>query len=262
MSPSLCRSVFGSATLISGCRDACSIPTVKNSRLTRSQQAVLDALRDQPDLVEMEALARYLGRHPNTLRDHLAALLGADLVVRYKAPSEGRGRPRWRYGAAGPAEVDENAEFAAALAWRVAHREPDPLAATREVARRWADDVITRLGLTRRQTPRAGREQVVFALDELGYAPRADDRVDVVELTRCPMLQVASDVPEVVCTVHVGLAEELLGASGADPTRVTLKPFASPGVCTLRLLTPPQLTLTVATRVRTALLREESLGVV
>lgn len=211
---------------------------MKSSRLTRSQQAVLDALRDQPDLVEMEALARYLGRHPNTLRDHLAALLDADLVVRHKAPSERRGRPRWLYGAAGPAEVDEHAEFAAALAWRVAHREPDPLAASREVARRWADEVITRLGLARRRTPRAGREQVVFAFDELGYAPRADDRIDLVELTRCPLLQVASDVPEVACNVHIGLTEKLLDASGADPTRVTLTPFASPGVCRLRLLTP------------------------
>jgi sodium transport system ATP-binding protein len=37
---------------------------------------VLTALRDQPDMVEIEALARHLGRHPNTLRDHLRALRG------------------------------------------------------------------------------------------------------------------------------------------------------------------------------------------
>jgi predicted ArsR family transcriptional regulator len=213
--------------------------TVKNNRLTRSQQAVLAALRDQPDLVEIDALARHLGRHPNTLREHVAALVEAGLVVRHQAPAEGRGRPRWLYGTAEPTEVDENAELAAALAWRLAHRERNPLAAAREVSRHWAEQIIARHGLVRRRTPRAGREQVVAVLDDLGYAPRPDSRIDRVELTRCPLLQVASDVPEVVCNVHLGLVEELLDASGADPSRATLKPFAGPRSCALRLLAPP-----------------------
>lgn len=211
---------------------------MKNNRLTRSQQAVLDVLRDQPDLVEMEALARHLGRHPNTLRDHLSALVDAGLVVRHQAPVEGRGRPRWLYGAADVDAVDENAELAAALAWRVAHREPNPLAAAREVARHWAQQIIGRHGLERRTTARAGRAQVVDVLGDLGYAPDPDARLDRVELMRCPLLQVASNVPDVVCNVHLGLVEELMEASGADRTRVTLKPFARPGSCSLRLLAP------------------------
>ena len=56
---------------------------MKNNPLTRAQHAVLAALRDQPDLVEIEALGRHLGRHPNTLRDHLATLIEAGLVVRH-----------------------------------------------------------------------------------------------------------------------------------------------------------------------------------
>jgi predicted ArsR family transcriptional regulator len=219
--------------------------TVKNNRLTRSQQAVLAALRDQPDLVEIEALARHLGRHANTLRDHLATLLEAGLVVRHQAPVEGRGRPRWLYGAVATEAVDENAELAAALAWRLAHRERHPLAAARDVSRHWAQQIIARRGLVRRSTARAGRAQVVEVLDDLGYAPKPDDRLDRVDLTRCPLLQVASDVPEVVCNVHLGLVQELLDASGADPDRVTLKPFAGPGSCALRLLAP-------AAEVRTA----------
>jgi predicted ArsR family transcriptional regulator len=214
--------------------------TVKNNRLTRSQQAVLAALRDQPDLVGLEALARHLGRHPNTLRDHVSALLDAGLVVRHQAPSDGRGRPRWLYGVAGPVTVDDNAELAAALAWRIAHRERDPLAAIRDVSRHWAGQIVARMGLTRRRTAREGRTQVVDALDELGYAPEADARVDRVALTRCPLLQVANDVPDVVCNVHLGLVEELLEASGADPTRATLTPFAAPGMCALRLMAPPR----------------------
>jgi predicted ArsR family transcriptional regulator len=211
---------------------------VKNNRLTRAQQAVLDALRDQPDLVGIEGLARHLGRHPNTLREHLATLVEAGLVERHQAPTEGRGRPRWLYAASGPAEVDENAELAAALAWRIAHREPDPQVAIRDVSRHWAGEIVTRFDLTRQRTPKAGRAQVVEVLDGLGYAPRPDARLDKVALTRCPLLQVATNVPEVVCQVHRGLVEELLDASGADRDRVTLEPFAAPGCCALRLLAP------------------------
>jgi predicted ArsR family transcriptional regulator len=242
--------------LTCGCENASTIETVKNNPLTRSQHAVLAALRDQPDLVEIEALGRHLGRHPNTLRDHLATLIEAGLVVRHQAPADGRGRPRWLYGAADAGEVDENAELAASLAWRLAHQEADPLVATRDVSRHWARQIIDRLGVERRPTARAGREQVVAVLDDLGYAPEPDDRVDRVALTRCPLLQVASDVPEVVCNVHLGLVEELLEASGADPRRATLTPFAAPGRCALRLLAPPRDIEPVDTRrVRAASLR-------
>jgi predicted ArsR family transcriptional regulator len=214
--------------------------TVKNNRLTRAQQAVLAVLRDQPDLVDLEALARHLGRHPNTLRDHLAALVDAGLVVRHPAPSDGRGRPRWLYGTAEAGDVDDNAELAAALAWRLAHRVRDPLAAARDVSRHWARQIIARRGLTRMPTPLAARTEVVAVLDDLGYAPRADARVDRIALTRCPLLQIASSVPEVVCNVHLGLVEELLDAAGADPKRATLEPFAAPGMCALRLMAPPR----------------------
>jgi predicted ArsR family transcriptional regulator len=212
--------------------------TVKNNRLTRTQQAVLAVLRDQPDLVGIEAIARHLGRHPNTLRDHLAALTSAGLVVRHQAPAEGRGRPRWLYATAEHPSVDENAELAAALAWRLAHRERDPLGAARDVSRHWAAQIVAREQLEPQPTPRAGRAQVVEVLDRLGYAPVPDEHVDKVALTRCPLLQVANDVPEVVCNVHLGLVEQLLTVSGADPTRATLQPFARPGACALRLLAP------------------------
>lgn len=217
--------------------------TVKNNQLpeaqlTRVQQVVLAALGDQPDLVDVDALARHLGRHPNTLRDHLSALVAAGVVVRHQAPAEGRGRPRWLYRTAVEPAVDENAELAAALAWRLAHRSRNPAADVREVSRHWAAQIVARRSLRRQQTARQGRAQVVEVLDDLGYAPRPDARVDKVGLTRCPLLQVASDVPEVVCKVHLGLVEELLEASGADPSRASLTPFAAPGVCALRLLEP------------------------
>lgn len=211
---------------------------MKNNPLTRAQQAVLAALRDQPDLVDIDALGRHLGRHPNTLRDHLRALLDRGLVARHPAPADGRGRPRWLYGTVEAPAVDENAELAAALAWRLAHQDPDPGRAVRDVSRHWAGQIVDRERLEPQPTARAGRAQVVRVLDRLGYAPVPDERFDRVALTRCPLLQVASDVPEVVCQVHLGVVEELLDASGADSTRTTLTPFVAPGRCALRLMAP------------------------
>jgi predicted ArsR family transcriptional regulator len=211
---------------------------VKNNPVTRSQRVVLTALRDQPDLVDIEALARHLGRHPNTLREHLVALLDAGLIVRHAAPADGRGRPRWLYASAQSADVDENAELAASLAWRLAHRARDPLAAAREVSRHWARQIVERYHVIRQPTARAARAQVLDVLDGLGYDPVPDRTLDRVALMRCPLLQVAKDVPEVVCNVHLGLVEELLEASGGDARRATLTPFAAPGRCDLRLMAP------------------------
>jgi predicted ArsR family transcriptional regulator len=218
--------------------DASTLETVKNIPVTRSQQAVLTALRDQPDLVDIEALARHLGRHPNTLREHLVGLLRAGLIVRHAAPAGGRGRPRWLYGCAETADVDENAELAAALAWRLARRARDPLAAARDVSRRWAGQIAERYAVSRQPTARVARAQVVEVMDGLGYDPVPDAALDRVALMRCPLLQVAKEVPEVVCNVHLGLVEELLEASGGDRRRVTLTPFAAPGRCDLRLMAP------------------------
>ncbi len=140
--------------------------------------------------------------------------------------------------------------------WR--HRSPGGsliVSATRSLrsvtsSRHWAGQIVARLGLTRRHTAREGRVQVVDALDELGYAPVTDSRVDRVALTRCALLQVASNVPEVVCSVHLGLVEELLEVSGADRNRARLTPFAEPGVCALRLMAPPATLRTAAVRSR------------
>jgi predicted ArsR family transcriptional regulator len=212
---------------------------VKNIPVTRSQQAVLTALRAQPDLVDIEALAQHLGRHPNTLREHLVGLLDAGLIVRYAAPPDGRGRPRWLYRTAEVEEVDENAELAASLAWQLARRSRDPLSAARQVSRRWARQIAERYRMIRQSSARAARAQVVEVIDGLGYEPVPDRALDRVALMRCPLLQVAKDVPEVVCNVHLGLVEELVEISGGDRTRVTLTPFSAPGRCDLRLMAPP-----------------------
>ncbi|MBE7700297.1 helix-turn-helix domain-containing protein [Oerskovia sp. Sa1BUA8] len=81
----------------------------------------------------------------------------------------------------------------------------------------------------------AARHEVVDLLDRLGFAPQADDDAASVALTRCPLLEAAYRNPEVVCAVHLGLAQGALERLGAPREGTSLLPFAEPGACRLHL---------------------------
>ncbi|MFF3066090.1 helix-turn-helix transcriptional regulator [Oerskovia sp. NPDC057915] len=81
----------------------------------------------------------------------------------------------------------------------------------------------------------AARHEVVALLDRLGFAPVADDDAASVALTRCPLLEAAYRNPEVVCSVHLGLAQGALERLGAPREGTSLLPFAEPGACRLHL---------------------------
>lgn len=86
----------------------------------------------------------------------------------------------------------------------------------------------------------AARHEVVSLLDRLGFAPRADDDAASVALTRCPLLEAAYRNPEIVCAVHLGLAQGALERLGAPREGTSLLPFAEPGACRLHLRPQPE----------------------
>ncbi|MGN6131795.1 MAG: transcriptional regulator, partial [Nocardioidaceae bacterium] len=75
--------------------------------------------------------------------------------------------------------------------------------------------------------------EVVALLDDIGFAPEADDRNTVVRLPRCPLLEAAHKNPDIVCSVHLGLVRGALEEYGGDPDGTDLLPFAEPGACRL-----------------------------
>ncbi len=97
-------------------------------------------------------------------------------------------------------------------------------------------------------------ERVVAILDEVGFSPMlggtdrgapaetASDAADapvVIELHRCPFIDVARSQADIVCSVHRGLIQGALERLDAPFGRVTLEPFARPGVCLARLESTP-----------------------
>lgn len=217
--------------------------------LSGARAAVLDLVRAKQAPCTVDELAAETGQHPNTVREHLEALVSAGLLeAAARLPGEGRrGRPAKRYCPAGqPPEAPGYAALAGVLAAEVARLAPDPAAAGAEAGRNWARRAFA--APAGPVSAEDARRRVLAELDELGFAvepaPAPDAPVDApssqerVRLVACPLLAAARDEPQVVCSVHAGLVEESLLLLGQPGLRVRLEPFAEPGACLLTIGTP------------------------
>jgi predicted ArsR family transcriptional regulator len=198
---------------------------------------LLETLRTRSAPWTLTEVSAESGLHANTVREHLDALLRDGLVRRSSAPPAGRGRPASLYQATDvdPGAAREYAGLATTLAAAIHHSSSTPTDDAVAAGKEWG----RRLARARSDRPSGGaqaaRREVVALLDEVGFAPRADARSTVVRLTRCPLLEAANEYPDVVCGVHLGLAQGALEEYGADPGGADLLPFVEPGACRLHL---------------------------
>jgi predicted ArsR family transcriptional regulator len=214
------------------------------ARLTRARAAVLQRLADQPEPCRTGALAAMMHQHPNTIREHLDALVADGLATRQAAEPSGRGRPAWLYAAVPlDAEADgsggvarEYAGLAAALASHLARSSEHPQEDAVEAGTEWGRRLVQDSSRSAAPNATAARREVVRLLDELGFAPVTDARAAVVRLRRCPLLEAAHQYPAVVCGVHLGLVRGALEELGGQPDGTELRPFSEPGACRLDLL--------------------------
>jgi predicted ArsR family transcriptional regulator len=208
--------------------------------LPGASAAVLDVLRDAGGPTTVADLERETTLHANTLREHLDALVARGHARRVRATPSGRGRPAWLYEAVEPevpAGSSEYAGLAASLAAHLHRTSTDPQADAVAAGHAWGKDLARGAGAPAGPGAAAARRKVVAILDEIGFAPEADDRATTVRLTRCPLLDTAKAYPDVVCGVHLGIVRGALEEYGADSSRTDLRPFSEPGACRLDLLT-------------------------
>lgn len=202
----------------------------------RAAGGILEVLEQQPEPVTVAELSEATGQHPNTVREHLDALVEADLVERTPQQTSGRGRPAWLYAVRPPERPasPEYAGLASALARQIATTSPDPqgeaAAAGEDWGRRLAEDApAPGRGAV------AARRGVVDLLGGLGFEPKTNARATTTRLTRCPLLETAIEHPEVVCSVHLGIVRGALESWGSTDTPAGLVPFAEPGACLLHV---------------------------
>ena len=202
---------------------------------SRAAAAVHDLLVGHGTPVTAAELARRSGQHPNTVREHLDALVEAGLASRQRASATGRGRPAWLYAATSAEQpvVREYAGLATALAMQLARTSAQPREDAVEAGRVWGEQLAAQ-----RKTPTSpsgARREVVDLLAGLGFDPQADRSTQTVRLRQCPLIAAARQEPAVVCSVHLGIVRGALDTWHTRSDRTSLVPFAEPGACLLHL---------------------------
>ena len=153
--------------------------------------------------VEVAELTEHLGLHHNAIRQHLAKLVEAGLVVESTAPSVGRGRPRLRY------TVDASADSR----WGVAGPYERLSLMLTEIIRTGesAVEVGRRAGRRGRLGSSDVADPVARLVEQMAqhcFQPVAEQRGDQVDITLgvCPFETTALVDPDTVCGLHLGIA--------------------------------------------------------
>ncbi len=210
---------------------------VADPPLTERRGAVLGQLRDGPPGQTVVGLAQRMSLHANTVREHLDALVALGLASRELAAPDGRGRPAWRYSAVDRQDLDVRVRdyvgLATALARHLVRRSEDPSADAVAAGHDWGRELVAAEPPARSQP--AARRTVVTLLSDLGFAPAENRGATVVRLRQCPLLTTARELPDVVCSVHLGIVRGALDGLEADGAGTSLEAFAEPGACVLRM---------------------------
>jgi len=188
------------------------------------RRRVLAELERAGEALTATDLAAALGLHVTTVRFHLDLLERAGLVARQPGREPRRGRPSVRYRPTADDSGHARDQMIRVLTEALA----DPAGTVRADAlgagHRWADLLD--------DLPSDPADAILAALARLGFEPEADG--GVIRLRACPFREVARDHPEVVCQVHLGLAQRLAARdTGAGRVHVGLAPFVAPDLCLL-----------------------------
>ncbi len=197
--------------------------------LQREARALGDATRhrlfryiaEAQEPVGVAELTDFVQLNHNAVRQHLAVLKDAGLVVEEIEQRSRPGRPRLLYRLA--PETAGRWGTPGAYAWLAG-------LLSDAVRRHLEPRQVGRLEGHRRGAELAGSGEPVLLLESemerRGFRPRRTERGRKVEfvLGRCPFADVAGSDPDTVCQLHLGLAEGLAeGVGGLEVERLVAK---------------------------------------
>jgi predicted ArsR family transcriptional regulator len=201
-----------------------------------TRHAIFRAVADSPVPLDIATLTARFELNHNAIRQHLAKLCTAGLVAEEVGPSTGPGRPRLQYRPAldtgGDWGIPSPYEHLAVLLVEALRSGRSPREVGAEAGRQLAATVHGSADPVDRIETIAARR---------GFEPRRVERRDSIELVleHCPFQATASDAPEIVCQLHLGLAEGIAEASGGsvEVTELIARNPRRAG-CRLRLTRP------------------------
>jgi len=188
--------------------------------------------------VGVREMAVRLSLHPNTLRPHLRRLEEAGLVASETSRDTTVGRPQALYTAVDREETEGRdyrllADILAGLLTGRRNRDRAQ-AQGREWGAFLAGRALPPPGARRPAGPDLATLQE--ALADAGFDPRFRRRsAKTVEISMrdCPFRELVDEYRDLVCAVHQGLLEGILGASRPPLTLASFQPLAERGTCRL-----------------------------
>lgn len=200
-----------------------------------ARRHVLELLTVATGPVDARTIADALGRHVTTVRFHLEQLETAGLVHRETNVPPRRGRPRLLYALTVAPDQEENSRdrLIGVLADALAGGESD-LGRSRalDAGKKWARTIISEMDDVEDGSHPARRTMLLKVLDRLGFQPSSED--STIQLLACPFRDAARAHPQVVCSVHSGLVQEILQSSDALG-EMSLVPFVQSDRCAIAL---------------------------
>lgn len=156
---------------------------------------------DADRAVDVAELTEHFGLNHNAVRQHLAKLTAADLLVSGTVPSKGRGRPRLCYRVAPAVEARWGVESP--------YERLSTLLVEMLRSGEAAEEVGRRAGV--RSDPDAAADPIETLVEEMarhGFDPVVTRDGDEVEVTlrSCPFASAAVRDPGTVCGIHLGIA--------------------------------------------------------
>lgn len=177
-----------------------------------TRHGVFRLLVDSDEPMGVSEITEHFGLNHNAIRQHLAKLMAVGLVTETRAEISGPGRPRnvysvnpsvaGRWGAVNPYE-----SLSHLLAEVITSGDDAPT-----VGRRSGAALAAEAGIA----PGDPLSSLVEIMARQGFEPAiADDGDDHVEIVlhHCPFESTANDARQTVCSLHLGLAEGLVGQS-------------------------------------------------
>jgi predicted ArsR family transcriptional regulator len=232
------------------------------------RRRVLQLLRAAPAGLGVTELAEQVELHPNTVRFHLNRLVAAGLATRRIEQPSRPGRPRLTFSATGQEDGagQQNGDggrrnyqlLADMLAGHLAEVVPDPAAEAAELGRAWGGYLAMRPAPGRRVTAEESTGELLRVLDDIGFSPALEADSPALEtdpaaaetdgagpqtgrtgtrvlLRHCPFLEVAQAHRDVVCALHLGVMQGVLGELRAPLAATELNPLVEPSLCVARL---------------------------
>ncbi len=167
---------------------------------------------ESPEPLRVAQITEQLGLNHNAIRQHLAKLREAGLIREERGSGDGPGRPPLQYRlateVAGTWGTASPYEDLARLLLELHKSGRSP----REVAAAFGRSLVP---------PRYSNRSLEHLEAEMarrGFEPHRREQGGEVELVlgRCPYQALAATDPDVVCEIHLGLAEGIVEAAGAD----------------------------------------------